>query len=237
MSIKSTVEEIRERFDNDVERFSNLETGQSATIDSPRSLELGARTVATLNKDASDVLDIGCGAGNYTLRLLQELPGLNCTLVDLSAPMLERANTRVTAAGAGAVTTIQQDIREVELAENSYDVVVAAATLHHLRTDAEWEAVFASVYRALKPGGSFWITDLIEHSIAAVQTLMWERYGEYLTSLKGTEYRDHVWAYIAKEDTPKPLIYQLDLLRKVGFAEIEVLHKNSCFACFGGIKH
>ena len=35
---KSTVDEIRERFD--VERFSNLETGQSATIDAPLSLTL-----------------------------------------------------------------------------------------------------------------------------------------------------------------------------------------------------
>ena len=33
--MKSTVEEIRQRFDKDVERFSNLETGQSATIDAP----------------------------------------------------------------------------------------------------------------------------------------------------------------------------------------------------------
>ena len=32
MPAKSTVEEIRERFDKDVERFANLETGQSATI-------------------------------------------------------------------------------------------------------------------------------------------------------------------------------------------------------------
>jgi hypothetical protein len=28
--MKSTVEQIRQRFDKDVERFSNLETGQSA---------------------------------------------------------------------------------------------------------------------------------------------------------------------------------------------------------------
>ena len=29
---KSSVEQIRHRFDNDVERFSNLQTGQVATI-------------------------------------------------------------------------------------------------------------------------------------------------------------------------------------------------------------
>lgn len=41
---KSTVNEIRARFDNDVERFSNLETGQSATIDGPLAMELITRS-------------------------------------------------------------------------------------------------------------------------------------------------------------------------------------------------
>ncbi len=38
--MKSSVEQIRERFDKDVERFSNLETGQSATVDAPLVLKL-----------------------------------------------------------------------------------------------------------------------------------------------------------------------------------------------------
>lgn len=38
--MKSTVEEIRQRFDADVERFSNLETGQSATVDAPMAMAL-----------------------------------------------------------------------------------------------------------------------------------------------------------------------------------------------------
>jgi hypothetical protein len=33
--MKSTVDEIRQRFDADVERFSNLDVGQSATVDAP----------------------------------------------------------------------------------------------------------------------------------------------------------------------------------------------------------
>ena len=37
---KSTNEEIQQRFDNDVERFSNLDTGQQTIIDAPLSLEL-----------------------------------------------------------------------------------------------------------------------------------------------------------------------------------------------------
>jgi tRNA (cmo5U34)-methyltransferase len=31
-------------------------------------------------------------------------------------------------------------------------------------------------------------------------------------------------------------MYQLDLLRETGFETVEVLHVNSCFAAFGGVK-
>lgn len=66
--------------------------------------------------------------------------------------------------------------------------------------------------------------------------MMWDRYGEYLTSIDGTCYRDKVLAYIDKEDSPRPVTFQLELLRQVGFAHVELLHKNSCFAAFGAIK-
>ena len=99
---KSTVNEIRERFDNDVERFSNLAVGQTTTIDSPLMLELVTQTAAATKPNATHVLDVGCGAGNYTLKLLQLLPDVDVTLVDLSQPMLERASDRIAAVSAGS---------------------------------------------------------------------------------------------------------------------------------------
>ena len=115
----------------------------------------------------------------------------------------------------------------------SYDLIVAAAVLHHLRTDTEWREVFAKMRRALKPGGSLWIYDLVEHELPEIERLMRDRYGRYLVDMKDESYRDHVFAYVEQEDTPKPLTFQLDLLRAVGFREVEVLHKNTCYAAFG----
>ncbi len=234
--MKSTVDEIRQRFDADVERFSNLETGQSATIDAPLAMALVAQAAAATTPGARLVLDVGCGAGNYTLKLLEQIPNLDVTLIDLSKPMLDRAAERVCRTTTGTVSTRQGDIREMDLGEQQFDIVLAAAVLHHLRSDAEWRAVFAAFHRALRPGGSVWIFDLVESSIPAVETLMHEKYGEYLTGFKNALYRDHVFAYVAKEDTPKPLMFQLDLLRQVGFGQVDILHKNVCFAAFGAVK-
>lgn len=234
---KSTVEEIRRRFDEDVERFSNLDTGQSATIDAPLGLDLIAAAAAACNPSASALLDIGCGAGNYSLKLLERLPLRAITLIDLSRPMLDRAAGRIHAAHpAVAISAVQSDIREATLPDETFDVAVAAATLHHLREADEWDRVFTAVYRSLKSGGSFWIWDLLHHEPAALQALMWQRYGEYLSGLKGPEYRDTVYAYVEAEDSPRPLVWQLDRLRSAGFRSVEVLHKSVCFGAFGGIK-
>jgi tRNA (cmo5U34)-methyltransferase len=234
--MKSTVDQIRQRFDNDVERFSNLETGQSATIDAPLVLDLITTVAAATNPDATHVLDIGCGAGNHTLKLLQHLPNIDVTLIDLSKPMLDRAMQRIGAVSSGNIMALQGDIRAISLPDRHYDIIVAAAVFHHLREDAEWEAVFGKCYTALKSGGSLWISDLIAHDDPAVQAAMWQRYGEYLMQLKGEAYRDQVFGYIEQEDTPRPLLYQLHLLKTAGFRSVEVLHKHAMFAAFGAIK-
>lgn len=53
---------------------------------------------------------------------------------------------------------------------------------------------------------------------------MWKRYGDYLESVGG------------KEDTTRSVTYQMDVLKKVGFHDVDILHKNSCFAAFGAVK-
>src|SRR6202142_1609902 len=122
--MKSTVDEIRQRFDGDVERFSNLETGQSATVDAPLAMALIAQAAAATTPHARHVLDVGCGAGNYTLKLLEGLPNLDVTLFALSQPMLDRARERISQAGTGCITTIQGDIRKVDLPDRAFDIVL-----------------------------------------------------------------------------------------------------------------
>ncbi len=237
VSDKSSVQEIKARFDKDVDRFSDLETGQQSTIDAAYSMELIVESIMAHSPGLKTVLDVGCGAGNYTLKLLSKKTPLDCTLLDLSLPMLTRAKERIEAVNKGVITLVHEDIRTAELPDNHYCTIMAAAVLHHLRDDSDWEAVFTKLYRLLKPGGSLWISDFVAQETPAIQRLIFEeRYGNYLVGLKDAAYRDSVFAYIAKEDTPRSVNFQMKLLEKVGFRGIELLHKHSCFAAFGAFK-
>jgi tRNA (cmo5U34)-methyltransferase len=233
---KSTTAEIRERFDQDVERFSNLETGQVSTLDAKLSLELTTEAASRLRPNAEYLLDIGCGAGNYSLMMLSKIKNLHCTLVDLSMPMLNRALERVSPKTTGKVEILHGDIREIALTENHFDIILAGAVLHHLREDADWDSVFRKLFGLLKPGGCLMISDLITQDEEILTDFIREKYGDYLEGLGGPEYRQKVLAYVDKEDSPRSLNYQQGLMKRVGFRSTEILHKNLCFAAFAGIK-
>ncbi len=233
---KSTVEEIRRRFDGDVERFSNLQTGQVATIDAEISLELLTEAAKRIKPNATQLLDLGCGAGNYSLKMLGKIPDLHCTLIDLSKPMLDRANERILQTSKVKPTLIQGDIQEINLPAEQFDIILAGAVLHHLRDDQDWESVFTKLFRSLKQGGCLMISDLVSQDTALLNAYIWEKYGEYLEGKGGAEYRKKVLDYVEKEDSPRSINYQLDVMKKVGFTRVEVLHKNLCFAAFCGVK-
>jgi tRNA (cmo5U34)-methyltransferase len=234
---KSTLTEIERRFDNDVERFSNLETGQVSTIDAALAMELITEAALAATPAIGKTLDIGCGAGNNTIKLLRAYAGsFDCDLNDLSLPMLDRARQRVSGETDGKISVIHGDFRAAKLSDESYDIILAAAVLHHLRDDQDWVDTFTKIFHLLKPGGSFWVTDLVSHENGHVHELMWRRYGDYLETKGGKDYKNKVFDYIDKEDSPRPVTFQLDLMRKIGFQSVDILHKNSCFSAFGGIK-
>ncbi|MDO5686081.1 MAG: class I SAM-dependent methyltransferase [Neisseria sp.] len=236
LECKSSTDEIKQRFDRDVERFSNLQTGQVSTIDAPLMMELITQAAVCATANIKNVLDIGCGAGNNTLKLLNHIPSFDCDLVDLSPAMLHKARERIAEVNTGNIQTFSEDFRTVELPDQKYDVILAAAVFHHLREDQDWESTFKKVYDLTAPGGSVWISDFIAHETDSVQSLMWQRYGDYLDGVGGAAYRQKVFDYIDQEDSPRPVTYQLELLKQVGFEHVEILHKNSCFAAFGAIK-
>ena len=231
---KSTPDEIRARFDADVDRFSRLDTGQQSTVDAPVVLELLRDLGRAWLVAGANILDLGCGAGNYTLTLLQAVNPLHCTLVDLSAPMLARARERVGASNraGGTARTVQGDMRDVDLATGRFELIVTGAALHHLRGEDDWRRMFARLASWLRPGGMLFVSDFVACDDPAAQGVLWANYGRHLEKVGGADYRDKVFAYVEREDSPRSLPFQFSLLQEAGFAAPDVLHRHSVFATY-----
>ena len=94
------------------------------------------------------VIDLGCGFG-WFCRFAREAGAATVLGLDVSANMLARA--RETTADP-AITYRQADLETLELPAASFDLAYSALTLHYLENLA---GLFATVHRALVPGGRF----------------------------------------------------------------------------------
>ena len=233
---KRTVAEIGRYFNGEVERFSDLAKGQASIKDARLMMDLLAETASVLAPGTHTILDIGCGAGNQTLNLLRVFPSADCTLLDISPVMLERARERVGSVAAGRVELVEGDIRTVPLPEEHFDLIVAAAVLHHLRDDADWTRTFAKIHSLLKSGGLLLVSDLICHENSKIEALFKVRQEAFLRESLGDAEAERIMRSIAESDTPTPLEYQFALLRELGFREVGLLHKNLVFGAYYAVK-
>jgi SAM-dependent methyltransferase len=94
------------------------------------------------------VVDLGCGFG-WFCRWAREAGARSVLGLDVSANMLARA--RETTADP-AITYRQADIETLELPAAAFDLAYSSLTLHYLE---HLDRLFATVHRALAPGGSF----------------------------------------------------------------------------------
>ena len=98
-----------------------------------------------------NVLDIGCGTGNY-LKLLQSL-GFKTTGIDSSQTAIQMTKKLL----ADDSKIEYADMFKYQIAKNKYDLIISIASLHHgLKTNIQ--KLVNQIYDSLLEGGNTFIT-------------------------------------------------------------------------------
>jgi trans-aconitate methyltransferase len=147
-------------------------------IDRERRFEVMFDVVEAVTGPAPQVLDLACGTGSISIRLLRRLPQARTVCLDLDPALLRIAAGSL--AGDDRVTIVRADLASpswvASLPARPYDAVLTATALHWLRDDALARLYTDLAHQVIRPSGVFCNADHMPDRPAAALDARIERW-------------------------------------------------------------
>ena len=203
-----------------------------ARLGIPRYDEMLGQLVRSLPESVATILELGCGTGALTERLLERFAGVRLRALDASPQMLDVARERLAKRHPGAAVELQvAEFEALAAGPEHFDLLTSSMALHHVRE----KAPFYSVLRAsLAPGGYLIFADELTALAPHVETLHWNGWLDFarrpghLSEAQIAETLEHIEQLDHYETLPN----QLALLSGAGFAEVDCVWRYLNYAIF-----
>ena len=202
----------------------------------PRYEEMMQALVDALPFDRKErvrILDLGCGTGNLSKRLIRAFPFSRITCVDMAENMLAMARLKLKT--NRNVSFWQGDIREFGF-KQKYDVIVASMVLHHIE-GKDKPRLYRTMRDSLSKDGVFFCIDIFLSPDRHLQKLYMDKWKAFMRA-SGLDVKktDEMIARHQREDRPVVFKDELDIMRKAGFRNVDVVLKHYNFAVYGGSR-
>ena len=171
--------------------------------------------------DIGRVLDLGTGDGHMISLLRQRWPDAEVIGLDLSPALVEAAQHRFREA-AGVRIEAHDLMQPLPGSLGQFDAVISALAIHHL-PDERKKALFAEVFRLLRPNGVFYDLDVVAAPSAELHALSQSAFG-------------FDWRQQDPSDQPASLEDQLRWLDDAGFNHVDCFWKWLELSLVGGTR-
>jgi tRNA (cmo5U34)-methyltransferase len=182
-----------------------------------------------------DALELGCGTGNLSQRLLDKNPGCRLTAVDLVEEMAEACRIRL-AAYSGRVEIICADMRKFKRPD-AFHQVVSSLALHYPETDAKKQAVCRNVHQSLKRGGVFSFSVMLTDDSPESSRKIWKEWEQdVLHGGVSPEELDDWYKTHHRSDHPVSPRLWLEWLKAQGFDPCDMVWRKTVFGVIRATK-
>lgn len=121
-------------------------------------LSCGGAAEKSEAKTGEICIDLGSGRGTDVLRLAEEVGEAGFVYgVDVTEEMIRKATTTASKMGVENVKFVLSDLEQIPLESEIADLIISNCTLNHVSNKSK---VWAEIYRLLKNGGRFVISDI-----------------------------------------------------------------------------
>lgn len=154
-TIERRIREDNQRM-HDAAGYADFYDNQLSLMRNPweqRRFRIDLERIAAHLPQGFRALDLGCGTGNLTLKLLQL--GADVTGVDLSNGMVSRLRRKLEQSHSQARLIVQDVDQFLKECRESYQLVCACSFLHHL---PDYLATVASAAGRVAAGGCFYVS-------------------------------------------------------------------------------
>jgi len=193
----------------------------------------GVDLLAALAPADGHVLDLGGGTGALSSAVLDGLPGVHVTVLDVDTDMLGEARRRL-APFADRVAFQEGSFLDPLPAA---DAAIASLALHHVHDLETKTALYRAIRDTLSPGGVLLNLDAAVTEDARLNALVFDRMARRMGDhgISDAEARGHFAAW-AEEDRYFPLDAELGALRDAGFDEVECFWRRGLCAILCGFR-
>ena len=186
---------------------------------------LGKKALAKLDfKSNSEVLDIGCGCGATTLEIAKKVSEGTVTGLDISVPMLGKAESEASIQGIANVDFKVIDVQVDQLASEKYDYVYSRFGVMFF--DDPYEA-FKNIFSSIKEGGELSFVCWQDPSLNPWQSLSVQVIRGYLEMPSPPPRSPGPFAFHEKD-------YVKEILEKSGFSNISFDDNQEDITMFSG---